>query len=70
MVDNIAPLQVIQTKKWPSDYANEKEAGDGIQRAIKDGLVKREDIFITTKLWNNYHKKYVIDQVTIRQRVC
>lgn len=40
------------------DYQNEKEAGEGIQRAIKDGLVKREDIFVTTKLWNNYHKKY------------
>ncbi|KAK7518791.1 NADP-dependent oxidoreductase domain-containing protein [Phyllosticta citriasiana] len=39
------------------DYQNEKEAGEGIKRAIKDGLVKREDIFITTKLWNNYHQK-------------
>ncbi|WKT43022.1 Aldo-keto reductase [Fusarium oxysporum f. sp. vasinfectum] len=39
------------------DYQNEKEAGQGIQRAIKEGLVKREDIFITTKLWNNYHAK-------------
>lgn len=39
------------------DYSNEKESGEGIQRAIKDGLVKREEIFVTTKLWNNYHKK-------------
>ncbi|KAF2800258.1 Aldo/keto reductase [Melanomma pulvis-pyrius CBS 109.77] len=39
------------------DYQNEKEAGEGIRRAIKDGLVKREDIFVTTKLWNNYHGK-------------
>ncbi|KAF9732751.1 hypothetical protein PMIN06_007078 [Paraphaeosphaeria minitans] len=39
------------------DYQNEKEAGEGIQRAIKEDLVKREDIFITTKLWNNYHSK-------------
>ncbi|KAJ4299909.1 NAD(P)H-dependent D-xylose reductase (XR) [Kalmusia sp. IMI 367209] len=39
------------------DYQNEKEAGEGIQRAIKEGLVKREDIFVTTKLWNNYHSK-------------
>lgn len=37
------------------DYQNEIEAGEGIQKAIKDGIVKREDIFITTKLWNNYH---------------
>ena len=26
------------------DYGNEKEAGEGLARAIKDGLVKREDI--------------------------
>ncbi|KAF1812252.1 D-xylose reductase xyrA [Eremomyces bilateralis CBS 781.70] len=39
------------------DYANEKEAGQGIKRAIDEGLVKREEIFVTTKLWNNYHEK-------------
>ncbi|PVH98823.1 putative aldo-keto reductase [Periconia macrospinosa] len=39
------------------DYQNEKEAGEGIRRAINEGIVKREDIFITTKLWNNYHSK-------------
>ncbi|CAI4215610.1 unnamed protein product [Parascedosporium putredinis] len=44
------------------DYQNEKEAGEGIRRAIDEGLVKREDIFITTKLWNNYHRKeYAVD---------
>jgi len=37
------------------DYGNEKEAGEGVRRAIADGLVKREDIFITTKLWNTFH---------------
>ncbi|KAF3051245.1 NAD(P)H-dependent D-xylose reductase (XR) [Didymella keratinophila] len=39
------------------DYQNEKDAGEGIKRAISEGLVKREDIFITTKLWNNYYAK-------------
>ncbi|KAJ5978789.1 hypothetical protein N7501_002131 [Penicillium viridicatum] len=39
------------------DYQNEKEAGEGIQRAIADGLVTRAEIFITTKLWNNYHRR-------------
>ncbi|KAF9654207.1 Aldo/keto reductase [Thelephora ganbajun] len=38
-----------------SDYGNEKEAGEGVRRAIKDGIVKREDIFITSKLWNTAH---------------
>lgn len=39
------------------DYTNSAEAGQGVARAIKDGLVKREDLFITSKLWNNYHRR-------------
>lgn len=38
------------------DYGNEKEVGAGIAMALKDGLCKREDLFITGKLWNTYHK--------------
>lgn len=38
------------------DYTNSKEAGEGVRRAIEEGIVKREDLFITSKLWNNYHK--------------
>lgn len=36
-------------------YRNEKEIGRAIQDAIKEGLVKREDLFITSKLWNSDH---------------
>ncbi len=32
-------------------YYNEKEVGDGIQRAIKELGIRREDIFLTTKVW-------------------
>ncbi|KAI1345396.1 NAD(P)H-dependent D-xylose reductase [Xylaria sp. FL0043] len=39
------------------DYTNSKEAGEGVRRAIDEGIVKREDLFITSKLWNNYHKR-------------
>ncbi|OQD81699.1 hypothetical protein PENANT_c026G11159 [Penicillium antarcticum] len=37
-------------------YQNQREVADGIKRAYKDvpGL-KREDIFITSKLWNSEH---------------
>jgi len=38
-----------------SDYGNEVECGQGIARAIKEGLVKREELFITSKLWNSFH---------------
>jgi D-xylose reductase len=37
------------------DYGNEKEAGEGLARAIKDGIVKREEVFIVSKLWNTFH---------------
>jgi D-xylose reductase len=39
------------------DYTNSVEAGQGVRRAIEEGIVKREDMFITSKLWNNYHKR-------------
>ncbi|MDN3203589.1 aldo/keto reductase [Algoriphagus sediminis] len=38
-------------------YQNEKEVGEGIDQAIREGLVKREELFVTSKLWNNAHKK-------------
>eukprot|EP00092_Neocalanus_flemingeri_P107510 GFUD01137986.1.p1 GENE.GFUD01137986.1~~GFUD01137986.1.p1 ORF type:complete len:325 (-),score=73.88 GFUD01137986.1:187-1161(-) len=38
-----------------SDYANEKEVGQGIKRAIDAGVCKREDLFVTSKLWNTFH---------------
>jgi D-xylose reductase len=37
-------------------YENEAEEGEGLTRAIKDGLVKREELFIVSKLWNTFHR--------------
>ena len=37
------------------DYGNEEAVGLGISRAIEEGICKREDLFITSKLWNTYH---------------
>ena len=39
------------------DYGNEKQVGEGIKRAIDDGLVIREELWVTSKLWNTYHAK-------------
>ena len=36
-------------------YFNEEEVGNAIEKAINEGLVKREELFITTKVWiDNY----------------
>ena len=39
------------------DYGNEVQVGEGIKRAIDDGLCTREDLWVTSKLWNTYHAK-------------
>jgi D-xylose reductase len=49
------------------DYGNEKQCGEGISRAIKDGLVKREDLFIVSKLWQTFHDKENVEPITRRQ---
>ncbi|QLE00467.1 aldo/keto reductase [Galbibacter sp. BG1] len=38
-------------------YGNEAEIGEALNKAFADGLVKREDLWITSKLWNNAHEK-------------
>jgi alcohol dehydrogenase (NADP+) len=36
-------------------YGNEAEVGEAIENKIKSGVVTREELFITTKIWNTYH---------------
>jgi diketogulonate reductase-like aldo/keto reductase len=36
-------------------YDNQADVGKGFQSAFDDGLVKREDLWITSKLWNKEH---------------
>jgi len=38
-----------------SDYGNETQVGEGIKRAIDDGLCCRNELWVTSKLWNTYH---------------
>ena len=37
-------------------YRNEEAVGEAIQDALREGKVRREDLFIATKLWNNNHR--------------
>ncbi|EIE87005.1 hypothetical protein G6F46_001197 [Rhizopus delemar] len=49
------------------DYGNEVEVGRGIKKAIDEGIVKREDLFIVTKLWNTFHNKKNVRPACERQ---
>ncbi|KAG6006330.1 NAD(P)H-dependent D-xylose reductase (XR) [Claviceps maximensis] len=49
------------------DYGNEKECGQGVARAIKEGIVKREDLFIVSKLWQTFHDKERVEPICRRQ---
>ncbi|MBR0692013.1 aldo/keto reductase [Bradyrhizobium lablabi] len=37
-------------------YRNEAAVGDAMQETFKTGTVRREDVFVTTKLWNSNHR--------------
>ena len=45
-----AGLRLIDTARI---YGNEEGVGRGVKRAINEGIAKREEIFITTKMWTS-----------------
>ncbi|EDW70518.1 1,5-anhydro-D-fructose reductase isoform X1 [Drosophila virilis] len=50
-------------------YQNEAEVGKAIRDKIAEGVVKREDIFLVTKLWNIHHDpKHV--EAACRKQLC
>lgn len=40
---------------------NEKIIGQSLKEIIDAGIVKREDLFITSKLWNTYHRPDLVE---------
>lgn len=41
-------------------YLNESEVGRAIAQAIKEGIVSRDQLFITTKCWNSFHSREAV----------
>ncbi|XP_028661635.1 aldo-keto reductase family 1 member B1-like isoform X2 [Erpetoichthys calabaricus] len=41
-------------------YENESEIGDAIAEKIKEGAVKREDLFVVSKVWCTFHEKSAV----------
>jgi diketogulonate reductase-like aldo/keto reductase len=37
-------------------YGNEEHVGEAMQAAFKEGKVKRQEVFVGTKIWNNNHR--------------
>lgn len=42
-------------------YRNEKEVGEAIASKIAQGIVRREELYITSKLWNTFHRPGAVE---------
>lgn len=70
---NLTPEEAEESVYWALEagarlidtahaYNNEEGVGRGIQRAIEDGIVTRDEIFVTTKLWMDDYSEEGIEE--------
>ncbi len=44
------------------DYGNEQQVGDGLRNVLDQGRCTRDELWITSKLWNTYHRAQHVRQ--------
>jgi D-xylose reductase len=49
-----------------ADYGNEAEVGEGIERIVRERVCDRESLWVTSKLWNTYHRPSHVAQACRR----
>ena len=48
-------------------YMNEESVGKAVKKAVDEGLVKREDLFISTKLWPTLYENDAAVENTLKR---
>lgn len=48
-------------------YMNEEAVGNALARAIRDGIVKREDVFVSTKIWPTVYEDEAAVEKTLKR---
>ncbi|NXN77341.1 ALDR reductase, partial [Bombycilla garrulus] len=44
-------------------YQNESEIGDALRQKIHQGVVRRQELFIVSKLWSTFHERSLVKEV-------
>eukprot|EP00835_Amoeboradix_gromovi_P007088 NODE_1049_length_1705_cov_0.321295.p1 type:complete len:317 gc:universal NODE_1049_length_1705_cov_0.321295:1294-344(-) len=43
-------------------YKNEKQVGSAINKMVNESIVMRKDLFVTSKLWNTFHRPSMVEK--------